>query len=204
MAILEWFQTPLGPLPMWIWLVAGAVTIYLIKRFRGKGAVESVLTSDAAGPAVNDDNAGGGPLDNEAWGSSAIASLVNSGYDPLQADYAIRTYLDGGQLDPSMVAILNAALRGNGPPPELLGDPGGTVPTMPTPNQPGAVSTPAKTPTANPNYKTISYKVQKGDTFEELSKKFGVPVSKLRQDSGMTKGHLDDKVGQTLKFRVKK
>lgn len=208
-AILEWLRTPLGPLPMWVWIVAGAAVLWLIKRFRGQGPVEAALSTPTAGPATNEDGIND-PLDNDAWGLQAISGLVNQGMDPVQADYAIRTYLGGGDLDPSMLGLINAAFKNQGPPPELLGDPGGPPPkpspVLPTPNQPAVSTNPQgkTTSTANPNYKTISYKIQKGDTFKELSEKYNIPVEKLRKDSGVVQGQLGDRVGQTIKLRVRK
>lgn len=185
---------PIGPLPMWVWLVGGAAGYWLFTKYRGGDGAATTLLSPAAGPAVNEEGIGD-PLDNDSWGESAIASLVNAGYDPFEATTALGTYLDGGTLDPKQSALVSAALRQSGLPPELLGGLGSPAPVMPTPTQPPAkpssgTQTPASNKPSTPSQKDTpkpkqtssaytTYKIKSGDTLGGIAKRNGTTVSVL-------------------------
>lgn len=204
----------LGPLPTWAWIGVGAGALFLWHRHTsagtGTGLTGSIIGSGQATPDTTEEQAN--QLTNDVWGQSALNALIGAGVDPLQADYAIRGYLNDETLDPSAQSLISQALKAAGPTPEpIQGRPEGgyTAPTLPTPSQPAATpktsaGVPSKTGTANPNYKTINYTVKKGDTFEGIAKHYHTTVEKLRKDNNMLHGHLAGKVGTTLKIRVHK
>lgn len=203
--MLESLTTPLGPLPVWVWGVAGVLALILFKKFRGgEGLFSSALqTTPAAGAAKNEeglDNEGNAALlDNDSWGQSTVASLISQGYDALQAQYAVGQYLDGGELDPSSASIVSAGIRSAGLPPEQV-EFGNKPPTLPSPTQPKAPPAassgkPSKTdvytrgpgdkavtkapaqPAAKSQYTT--YKIKSGDTLSAIAKSHGSTVKEL-------------------------
>lgn len=201
--MLETLRTPLGPLPIWVWIAAGALALWLFKKYRGgDGLFTSALqTTPAAGAAKNEEglDADGNAalLDNDSWGQGAINALIAAGIDPLQAQYAIGTYLGGGEIDPSSSSLISQAIRGSGLPPEpveMVNKP----PTLPSPNQPTgtpANSTPKpkpvtskpveakpSTPATKPKTTTsqfTTYKIKSGDTLSEIAKSHKTTVKEL-------------------------
>ena len=149
----------IGPLPVGVWIAAiagGLLIAYFVRK-------RSAAGDAAAGDERNTDTApgvGGGalgvggvvdmtqrPTDNQSWLNIAVERLVGKGYNPLVVYSALSRYLAGGTLSAQDQAIVSAAIRELGPPPEYVpppapgdnpgdgegeGDGEGTIP-IPTP-----------------------------------------------------------------------
>lgn len=144
----EMITRPVGPLPLWGWLVVALIGLYLWKKHQANaasgtsGGLTSILGSGAStttapvgstatpGP---DSDTGGTDSTNDTWGSDAIGYLEGQGYTQSQAQAAIGTYLAGGTLDPTMATLVDSASQGVGQPPQLI-LPTNSVPQLPTPS----------------------------------------------------------------------
>jgi LysM repeat protein len=134
--IKEALTRPLGPLPLWGWVLVGGGALYLYKKVKGNGVLSGVI-SGSSGSSVStstDTSAVAGTDDtamttNDDWADSAIQYLEGQGYTQTQAQSSIGTYLNGGQLDPSMATLVDSAQQGVGAPPNLV-LPTSTTPTL--------------------------------------------------------------------------
>lgn len=130
MAISETLTRYVGPLPVWGWVVLGGGGLFLVKKLKGTTGLTSLLGSSSgtgtdAQAAANSgtsaaQDAGVSPTDNSSWASDAIQYLESQGYTSSQAQSAIGTYAAGGTIDPSMATLVDNAVQGVGPPPQLI------------------------------------------------------------------------------------
>jgi len=141
-------QTQYGPLPLWGWLLVVVGAVILWKHHQstsssGTGILGSILGSKSSDTTAQDGTSAtdgtGGVTTNEQWMQQAMQDLIQGGVDPVQADYALRNYLSGDELDPSHMAMVNQAIRDAGPTPEWISD-APPQPVMPTPTAPPAPS----------------------------------------------------------------
>jgi hypothetical protein len=151
-----------GPLPLGVWLVAAVVIWYVVSRKQqgtaggqqtdpaGNVGVIDPATGYVYGSAEDraartqamtdtvggDSSAGGQPAgkypDNNSWARAAINYLVGLGVDPTQANQAIENYITSQNLTTQQHGIVNLAIQGIGPPPDIPGpsqvDPGQVIP----------------------------------------------------------------------------
>jgi LysM repeat protein len=148
MDIREMITRPVGPLPMWGWIVLAFVGLYLWKKHQASSASSGssgILSSFLGTPAPSvpvgattvatgtDSDSNGTDSTNDTWGSDAIGYLEGQGYTQSQAQAAIGTYLAGGTLDPTMATLVDSASQGVGQPPQLI-LPTSSIPQLPTPS----------------------------------------------------------------------
>lgn len=137
-------EKQVGPFPMGVWvaLVGGGLGIAWYVNRKGGGTPAAATPTEATGsgdfatvgadagasaPTVTDTS----PQTNDEWGKRAIDFLIASNYDPSVANQAVNLYLINGTLNIQQTAMINAALRKLGSPPQ----PVGATPTNP-PQQP--------------------------------------------------------------------
>jgi len=147
------FGKQIGPLPLgaWIVVVAGGLGIAYYTRRSGGGKSPTVVEDTSGDPGVGAgasgfvnaspitvDNTPPGPATNEEWAVKAINYLIAQGYDPNEADNAIRKYLESTQLNQQEYALVRIALAKLGSPPVPLPIP----PPPPDPVQPVTPVTP--------------------------------------------------------------
>jgi len=173
---LEFLTKKVGPLPLFVWLVAGAGFYWYFshKNSGGSGgsqtdpagntgeidpqtgyvygSPEDVAAKASSGGTTSEDTpssstVAGSYADNNAWGRAAINYLVSLGVDPTSANEAIQDYLTSQKLTTAQQATVNLAVQGLGPPPDLPG---------PVGSAPGPVTKPPVTkPPAKPPAKTV-------------------------------------------------
>jgi len=135
-----------GPLPVWGWLAAGAVGIFLGRKVGGMFGGGSGSGAAAPGYSVPlaqysappNAEADQGILSNHQWREQALSALISGGAGPLEADIALAGYLEGRQPTPEEAELLDIVLGQIGLPPE--------APTIRPPEAPPA---PAPTPTTD-------------------------------------------------------
>lgn len=167
-----------GPLPMVVWIGAGAVGLYISHRAAASNAASasgSAVDSPTAGNGPSGTGPGGwlpqqpstdasgssaattpaAPQDNNAWGSGALQWLLSHNYDPTLSDSAVRNYLGSLPLSTNQQALISTLLTGYGAPPEIL-SPTGQTPTPVTPVTPAQPPPLPKPPTqASPPPKVV-------------------------------------------------
>jgi nucleoid-associated protein YgaU len=147
-----------GPLPLGAWVAAIGgglgIMVYTKRQSASTAAATagSVPLTDANGNPIDTSGgvgAGGSgqwtdlttptntsvaptPTTNDEWQVAAINYLIASGYNPTQADAAIRAYASGATPTISQWALVNAALAKLGSLPQPLPSTGATPPTTPT------------------------------------------------------------------------
>ena len=133
------FTGRLGPLPVWAWgAIVGALILawfYLRKRTPTSGATSGATTGASVTaaypsqvsnvPLQNTANVTGntsGTADtNTSWLQQGIKQATDLGYTPLDAETALRNYLDGTPLTSSQANIVNAVETAQGSAPQGLG-----------------------------------------------------------------------------------
>lgn len=160
----------LGPFPVTVWvgILGGGLVLGLVARHFTKSSPAPATVdpnADATGIAavrlVADPGGSGAgttptgkPTTNLVWGQMAVEYLIGSGQDPALSQRAIGLFLEGQAVTAQEQALISAAIRALGPPPESTPpvqvvppkDPPGPPP-IPTP--PGAVDrVPHTTPAA--------------------------------------------------------
>lgn len=120
MGVTETLQTDVGPLPLWGWLVAGAVGVgvgVVIRRRSGGGSDAAPASVFGAATPIGLPNAAAaaveptGPTNNVAWRSQALTGLVANGANPTAADSALSKYLNGDDLTGDDRQLIDEALR---------------------------------------------------------------------------------------------
>lgn len=139
---------PVGPLPLWGWLLIALIGLYLWKKHEASAGTSTSSTglssflstpaptteaSSTTGNTPTDLGGDENPTTNDTWASDAIGYLEGQGYTQSQAQAAIGTYTAGGTLDPSMATLVDSAVQGVGQPPQLI-LPTQSVPQLPTPS----------------------------------------------------------------------
>lgn len=166
-----------GPLPLWGWIALGGGGLFLYEKHKGGGSSGSggLLSGLLGGNTSTADTAQStqGVVTNDQWAADAVEAAIANGANPLQADYAVRNYMSGAQLDPQSQTILAGAISDLGEPPSPVagGAPDWSTPVMNTPSQPAA-----------PPHNTTQakyYTVKKGDTQKKLDEEFGLKYSQL-------------------------
>lgn len=152
-----------GPLPIGVWLVAFAVIYwYMVHKRAGSGGAtdpagnvgaidpatgyvygspqdQAALSGGSSGSSSSDGTSSSGSTvagayqDNNAWGRAAVNYLVGLGQDPTSANEAIQQYLSSQPLTSAQQGLVNLAIQGLGPPPQLPGPTGTPVPPVVTP-----------------------------------------------------------------------
>jgi hypothetical protein len=138
-----------GPLPVGVWIVAiggGLIIAYTVKSKSSGGSTLAVAANGTTGPdsGVGNGSVGGWAFQpptatagaktyatNEEWGQAAIAYLIGQNYDASLADAAIRNYLGGLQVSVQQQPLVDAAIRGIGPTPQILNPISGPAPNTP-------------------------------------------------------------------------
>lgn len=155
-----------GPLPAGVWAAAiGVGLLFAFYMNKRSGSANSSSNSLAtAGSGTADGSVGGWVAttpttlqttkvftSNEQWGQAAISYLIGQNYDAGLSDAAIRNYLGGLQVSIQQQPLVDAAIKGLGPPPELLNPISGPTPSTPItpPSQGGGGPTNTPPPTNN-------------------------------------------------------
>jgi nucleoid-associated protein YgaU len=139
-------EKQVGPFPMGVWvaLVGGGLGI---AWYVNKGKTPAAATADPTTSATGDgtyDTVGADPVatttvtdtspqTNDEWGKRAIDFLIASNYDPSAANQAVNLYLINGTLTVQQTALINAALRKLGSPPQPVGSTATNPPQQPPP-----------------------------------------------------------------------
>ena len=110
---------PLGLSPI-IWVVAGAVVLYLYytNKNKAKPSTNSQgLVNPGAVPLVASKTA---PSTNSEWAVLAEQEGISLGGDPVLVEQAISDFLESVPLSPSEQAIIDGIIQQIGPPPEFV------------------------------------------------------------------------------------
>lgn len=147
----------IGPLPLGAWFAVVGVGLGISYYVRRQGNNTPTVVTDTSGdPGVGmggsgwvstTPSTGGGsvapatPTTNDQWGVAAINWLIAKGYPPVQADTAVRKYLNGDKLSVQEFSLMTILLAAMGVPPQGVpiqpGDPTPTPdPVTPTPTTP--------------------------------------------------------------------
>ena len=133
-------------LPIYAWVLIGAVGIYV--GYRYFGGKSSGVSSTGSDSSVGGDDSGtyaqagsGGETlatntttptvsntsvtatiypDNVAWGVAAVAGLVAHGYNAITAEQAIYAYVNGESITSDQQTLINLAVALVGTPPDLI------------------------------------------------------------------------------------
>lgn len=152
----------IGPLPAVVWVGAIGLGLYL-GYFKKKSSTNPTIPLAVGTDSGVGAGAGGWNYQppaavvtatyatNEQWGQAAISYLIGQNYSASLADSAIRNYLGGLQVSIQQQPLVDAAIRGIGPTPQILNPVTGPDPTTPiTPPAPagggGGTNTPPPAP----------------------------------------------------------
>jgi len=165
----KWYSEQIGPLPLGVWLLAGAggLTLAYFQNRKSKAASADATAQDSSGFLSTATGSGavalpGGSintglpsssttqpttyLDNIAWQRGAITEMIARGYDSTLVVQALSDYLNGVALSSSEQAVVSTALKVVGPPPYPP-----TLVPAPTPAPVTTPQTPPIYPTFYPN-----------------------------------------------------
>lgn len=166
-------QKKIGPFPLWVWVVGVGGGLFVLMRRGGPNfggstdedttprAVVYTGTGGSDGSGVSDPQLPNDPTieTNEDWFRAASEFLLATNRPPALIDSALRKYLAGQSVTANEQALINEAIRGVGPVPQVLppidspdpDEPGQEPPSTPVPPGQRNPHTPPSSPPSTPD-----------------------------------------------------